>query len=64
MAEHSVDLKERLSAAPCDVIETCPICGGGMEAVYERAHQKVCICRDCNTSISVPFTAWNMRRKR
>jgi hypothetical protein len=47
---------------PCDVIEECPICGGSMEAVYSRAHQKVCVCSDCNTSITVPSAAWDVSR--
>ena len=45
---------------PCDAIEICPICGGSMEAVYSRAHQKVCVCNDCHTSITVPSEAWEI----
>ena len=47
---------------PCDVIEVCPICGGSMAAVYSRAHQKVCVCNDCHTSITVPAAAWDVIR--
>jgi len=47
---------------PCDVIEVCPICGGAMEAVYSRAHQKVCVCSDRHTSITVPSAAWDVSR--
>jgi hypothetical protein len=47
---------------PCDVIDLCPICGGSMEAVYSRAHQKVCVCSDCHTSITVPSAAWDVMR--
>jgi hypothetical protein len=47
---------------PCDAIEICPICGGLMEAVYSRAHQKVCVCSDCHTSITVPSEAWEISR--
>jgi hypothetical protein len=46
---------------PCDVIEICPVCGGSMEAVYSRDHQKVCICVDCQTSIAVPASAWRIK---
>jgi uncharacterized membrane protein len=49
---------------PCDVIDTCPICGGSMESVYSRAHQKVCVCSDCNTSITVPTEAWGISRQK
>jgi hypothetical protein len=50
-----------LTPGPCDVIEICPICGGSMEAVYSRDHQKVCVCVDCHTSIAVPARAWGIR---
>ena len=33
-----------------------------MEAVYSRPHQKVCVCSDCHTSITVPTTAWDIMR--
>lgn len=34
-----------------------------MEAVYSRAHQKVCVCSDCRTSITVPSAAWDVRNR-
>jgi len=43
------------------VIEICPICSGRMEAVYSRAHQKVCVCVDCHTSVTVPASAWGVK---
>lgn len=49
---------------PCEVIDVCPICGGAMEAVYNRAQQKVCECIDCHTSITVPADAWETLRKK
>ncbi len=33
-----------------------------METVYHRPHQKVCVCVDCHTTISVPANAWNVTR--
>jgi hypothetical protein len=32
-----------------------------MEAVYTRVHQRVCVCVDCHTSITVPATAWTIK---
>ena len=43
------------------MIEICPICSGRMEAVYSRAHQKVCVCVDCHTSVTVPASAWRVK---
>lgn len=53
-----------LNPGPCDVIDICPICEGRMEAVYSRAHQKVCVCIDCHTSVTVPATAWQIRNQK
>ena len=36
----------------------CPVCGGEMELVYDRAHTKVSVCVDCHTGITVPESAW------
>ena len=63
MALHAVDPNDdSYTPGPCEVVETCPICDGAMEAVYSRAHQKVCVCTDCHTSITVPTTAWQVKR--
>lgn len=47
---------------PCEILEICPVCGGKLETVYERPHQKVCACADCHTSITVPVVAWDIAR--
>ena len=47
---------------PCDMLETCPLCGGKMELVYSRPHQQVCACADCQTTITVPVVAWDIAR--
>jgi hypothetical protein len=49
-------------SAPCQVVPACPICDGRMEEVYDRFHQKVCVCIDCHTGITVPGTAWEVAR--
>ena len=62
MALHVVKAKDPLTPGPCEVLEICPICDGRMEEVYSRAHQKVCVCVDCHTSITVPTSAWTVKR--
>lgn len=47
---------------PCEVIEVCPICGGKMQTVYSRHQQKVCVCVDCHSGLTVPDTAWTIAR--
>lgn len=49
-------------AEPCDLIEVCPLCGGEMETVYDRGHQKVCVCKDCHCGVTVPASAWEIAR--
>lgn len=44
----------------CEIIPTCPLCGGKMELVYDRPATKVCVCVDCHTSITVPVRAWDI----
>lgn len=64
MALPVVKANDPLTPGPCEVLETCPICDGRMEAVYSRAHQKVCVCVDCHTSITVPAAAWKIKREK
>ena len=47
---------------PCTVVKECPVCEGEMEVVYDRNHQKVCVCVDCHTGITVPGSAWDIAR--
>jgi len=47
---------------PCDLVQACPICGGNMETVYERNHQKVCVCSDCHSGLTVPASAYEIAR--
>lgn len=41
---------------------TCPICAGNMETVYHRHHQRVVVCVDCQSGLTVPTTAWEVAR--
>ena len=33
-----------------------------MELVYNRYHQKVCVCTDCHVGITIPSSAWEVVR--
>ena len=46
----------------CDVVQACPLCGGKMETVYDRPHQHVCACADCQTTITIPVIALDIAR--
>lgn len=40
----------------------CPICRGKMELVYDRYHQKVVVCMDCRSGLTVPDSAYEVER--
>jgi hypothetical protein len=40
----------------------CPICGGALELVYDRFNQRVSVCRDCHSGLTVPSSAWEVAR--
>jgi len=64
MALRAVNPNDPIETGPCEIIEICPICNGKMDAVYTRVHQKVCVCVDCHTSITVPQSAWDIKREK
>ena len=43
-------------------VAVCPVCEGRMEVVYDRHHQKVVVCVDCQSGLTVPSTAWEIAR--
>ena len=45
------------SSNPCPI---CPICEGAMELVYDRLNQRVSVCTDCHSGITVPSSAWEV----
>jgi hypothetical protein len=40
----------------------CPVCGGQTELVYQRLNQRVCVCPDCHSGVTIPATAWDVVR--
>lgn len=46
-------------ANPCPV---CPICEGSMEVVYDRFNQRVVVCLDCHSGLTIPATALEIVR--
>jgi hypothetical protein len=63
MALRSVNKREN-DPAPDDAeaVQLCPICTGRMEVVYERNHQKVCVCQDCHSGLTIPASAYEIAR--
>jgi ribosomal protein L37AE/L43A len=41
-------------------ISSCPVCDGAMVLAYDRYQQQVRVCADCNTSVSIPASAWKV----
>lgn len=45
-----------------DLAVICPICSGTMDTVYHRHHQRVVVCLDCQSGLTIPTTAWDVAR--
>jgi len=43
-------------------IPPCPVCSGRTEIVYDRFNQIVVVCRDCHAGITIPSSAWEVKR--
>ena len=52
--------KEIPQGDPLRNIPACSICQGKMVLAYDRYQQKVCVCTDCHTSITIPGSAWHV----
>ena len=55
------DPDDPIPAADEQVV-ACPVCDGKMELVYDRHHQKVVVCVDCQSGLTVPGAAWEIAR--
>ena len=42
----------------------CPVCEGKMELVYDRPSQKVFVCADCHSGLTIPAGAWQIRESK
>lgn len=45
-----------------NLVVICPVCSGKMDTVYHRYHQRVVVCIDCQSGLTVPTTAWDVAR--
>jgi uncharacterized protein YbaR (Trm112 family) len=53
---------EEPSGAHGEPIPSCPICDGPLAQVYAKLGQIVLVCPDCQSSLSVPGSAWHIRK--
>jgi hypothetical protein len=52
---------------PCEILPVCPVCGGPLLLAATHVKLKICVCRGCGTSLTVPEEAWSealLRRAR
>jgi hypothetical protein len=45
-------------------IPACSICDGTMVLAYDRYRQKMCVCLDCHTSMTIPGSAWEVAARK
>ena len=61
MATRAVKVfKDKLQPDAPPAIPDCAVCNGKMVLAYDRYQQKVCVCTDCHTSITIPGSAWDI----
>lgn len=53
---------DRDNPLECEEIPQCPICGCNLSVSYDFAKLKICLCRECGTSLSIPDEAWDRVR--
>ena len=53
---------ERRDTNPRPAVAACPICEGDMQVVYSRNNQQVAVCKDCQTGLTLPSSAWEVLR--
>lgn len=47
---------------PCELIPNCPICGGKLTIAHAHSKLRICVCKACGTSLSIPDEAWTRAR--
>ena len=61
MATRAVKIfKDKPQADTGPQLPNCSICNGTMVLAYDRYQQKVCVCTDCHTSLTIPGSAWQI----
>ena len=59
-APNGLTIREMAEPPHEDII--CPVCGGKSALVYDRYHQKVYVCVDCKSGLTIPSSAAEVQR--
>jgi hypothetical protein len=43
---------------PCEVIPHCPVCASPLEVAHNHSKIKICVCKGCGTSLTIPNEAF------
>ena len=43
-------------------IPPCPMCSGKLVIAYDRYHQRVAVCEDCHSGLTIPGSAWEVAK--
>ena len=46
----------------CELVPDCPVCGSELTIAHAHAKLKICVCKECGTSLSIPDEAWTRAR--
>ena len=53
---------DRGNPEECEDIPHCPICGSNLIVAHYFAKMKICSCKSCGTTLSIPDEAWDRVR--
>jgi hypothetical protein len=51
-------MSDSTSFDPCDAVPNCPVCNGPLTVAHHHFKTRICICRLCGTSLSIPDDAF------
>ena len=60
MATRAVKIFKEKPQGDAPSLPVCSVCEGKMVLAYDRYQQKVCVCTDCHTSLTIPGSAWDV----
>ena len=51
-------MSENVPLDPCDVVPNCPVCFSALTVAHAHSKIKICVCRACGTSLTIPDEAF------
>lgn len=43
---------------PCEIVPNCPVCFSALTVAHSHSRLKICVCKVCGTSLTIPDDAF------